>query len=569
MVKLYRKEKENINEAKQVGILYHVCTFDSFFKYIIPKNELRASGKFYNDLLKTYDAISFTRNSLFVVSTGTSLKADILFQIAVDGDKLSEKYKVTPYQDVKFTGNFSVSNESEEVVVGPITNFKSYIKEVKFDIKDWDLSKETTIKQYLFRLKKIKKYLGDIKCTRAYLPKQTIIGVNRLFYKKTKNTNYKINTLDDLINVLSDLDVNRMNLVDTPDLLLQNIENMSEEQIYSVLKEYPSFSSIIPLHDIICKNNISLLKFILEKSNGEVIKISEKSGHFPLYDACSNRCSEEVIKLLLKYGADVNNGYRGNTPISEACLNEDINVVKLLLEAGAEIRSKYSINEPLYVACNKNNYTLAKLLLEYGANPDQYFVDRDSKKRTVLYLCMRYTDQSRINIAKLLLEYGANPNLTEEKENDFLKKAVWKKDEDLVDLLIKNKIKINNKYHNALEASCFVDESLCKKLLDAGADPNIILYPDNIPIILNLVSLPNHIKVKQNFYKILLENGADKTLNKKDSENHTALYYACKKDNLPLVRLFIKYGADISMLGDDLSSITKNDKIIAFLEKNK
>ena len=569
MVKLVRKEL--VNEAKQVGTLYHVCSLDAFVKYIIPNNELKASGKFYNDLLKTYDAISFTRNPLFVVSTGTSLNADILFQFAVDGDMLSEKYKVTPYQDVKFTNNFSVSNESEEVVIGPIKNFKSYIKKVKFDIKDLNLSKDTTIKQYLFRLKKIKKYLGNIECTRAYLPKQVIFGVNRVFYKKTNKDNFKINTLDDLIDILSDFDKNRMDYIDTPDLLFKNIEDMSEDQIYSVLKEYPNFSSIIPLYYIITKNNLSLLKFILEKSKGENIKIAEKSGEFPLYDACFSNCSPEIVKLLIDYGVDVNNGRNNNTPISAACANENIDVVKLLLEAGAEIKSKYRHTNPLYVACEKNNYNLAKLLLEYGADPNQTFVDPDSKERTLLYLCLNYTDENREPIAKLLLQYGADPNIPEEKENDFLYKAVGRKDEELVGLLLDNKIKINNKYHNALLSSCFVGEDICKKLLDAGADPNIILdiYGEKVPIILDLITRPSHVKIKQNVYKLLLEYGAGKTLNNKDSHGNTALYYACKKENLPLVRLFLKYGADVSLLGDDLSSITKNEKILSVLDNSR
>lgn len=123
MVKLVKKGL--IQEAKQVGNLYHVCTLDAFVNYIIPDNELRASGKYYNQLLDTKEAISFTRDPLFVVPTETVMNSGILFQFVIDGNKLSEKYKVIPYNGNRGNPRY---REKEEVVVGPIKNFKSYIK---------------------------------------------------------------------------------------------------------------------------------------------------------------------------------------------------------------------------------------------------------------------------------------------------------------------------------------------------------------------------------------------------------------------------------------------------------
>ena len=127
MNRLNKNESYYIKEGKQVGDLYHVCTLDALVEYIIPENKLEASGKYWNRLLKTNQAVSFTRDKLFVVPTEEIREADILFQIVVDGDKLSNKYKIVPYQDL-ISVDYPKLSQKEEVVIGPITNFKSYIK---------------------------------------------------------------------------------------------------------------------------------------------------------------------------------------------------------------------------------------------------------------------------------------------------------------------------------------------------------------------------------------------------------------------------------------------------------
>ena len=226
MVRLYRKyeDREYRTESKQVGTLYHVCTIDAFVNRIIEDNELgtennlHASGKYHNDLLDTYDAVSFTRDPLFVVPTWTVQGADILFQFVVDGNKLSEHYKITPYN-----GNYYIDDddekhsdpklfEKEEVVIGPIDNFKSYIKEVRFDLK----ALGERLISYRDDIKEIKEYLGSIPCKRKQLPfLQEDWSID---YKKTSKEDslYKIKTLDDLLKYIDDLEENIGKIVSPP-----------------------------------------------------------------------------------------------------------------------------------------------------------------------------------------------------------------------------------------------------------------------------------------------------------------------------------------------------------------
>lgn len=143
MVKLVRKQM--ISEAKQVGSLYHVCSLDALANYIAPTDTLKGSGKYKNWMLGgRNDVVSFTRNKRFVVKTEGIKESIVLFNFKCDGDKLSEKYKVIPYNDFAYdvdTGEKDLKNalydykslESEEVVVGSITKFSTYVESVRFN----------------------------------------------------------------------------------------------------------------------------------------------------------------------------------------------------------------------------------------------------------------------------------------------------------------------------------------------------------------------------------------------------------------------------------------------------
>lgn len=139
-----------LNESKQVGTLYHVCTLDSYLKHILPNDTLQSSGSFNNKVYGGNNWVSFTRDPYFVIS----LPSLVLIQLVIDGDKLSENYKVRPYNfyskpiERKYYDDTSTSNDTddnfiydkpeirqfEEVVSGPIKNISKYIKEVRFDL---------------------------------------------------------------------------------------------------------------------------------------------------------------------------------------------------------------------------------------------------------------------------------------------------------------------------------------------------------------------------------------------------------------------------------------------------
>ena len=121
-----------INEGKQRGDLYHLTTIISLLK-IIDSNTLGDVS------LGKYATVSLTRNKNFYKETKIIPNECYL---TIDGDKLSTKYKIKPYQwhknhffNKKTDNTSSIEDQYEEEVQGYIKNIKRYVKEIIiFDI---------------------------------------------------------------------------------------------------------------------------------------------------------------------------------------------------------------------------------------------------------------------------------------------------------------------------------------------------------------------------------------------------------------------------------------------------
>jgi hypothetical protein len=126
MIKLIDILKE-ITEGKQVGTLYHFTDLSSLLN-ILKTNTLKASSKFEKDKLPT---VSLTRDKLGDIGGvgGTGTKT---VRISIDGNKLSNKYKITPYNYYSNYPDYKESeDEMEEIVQGDIKNIIDYIIEVR------------------------------------------------------------------------------------------------------------------------------------------------------------------------------------------------------------------------------------------------------------------------------------------------------------------------------------------------------------------------------------------------------------------------------------------------------
>ena len=78
----------------------------------------------------------------------------------------------------------------------------------------------------------------------------------------------------------------------------------------------------------------------------------------------------EVVKLLIKHGANVNNTTLTNsTPLRAACFDGHLEIVKHLVECGAdiEIANRHG-HTCLMIACYKGQSKIVKYLIEKGAD---------------------------------------------------------------------------------------------------------------------------------------------------------------------------------------------------------
>lgn len=111
MSKLIKLLKEVLKEAKQVGTLYHFTDYEAAKNIVDDGLKLKVATK-PTGLEKTPDYakyVSFTRNK--------DLKSPTIYRevrFKVDGDAMSNRYKVEPFADTKSGFGRKSSDESEE-----------------------------------------------------------------------------------------------------------------------------------------------------------------------------------------------------------------------------------------------------------------------------------------------------------------------------------------------------------------------------------------------------------------------------------------------------------------------
>jgi len=140
------KQVMGLNEAKQVGTLYHMTSLSNAYKILnddILKSSLNTrnvgvdyrydftnhfddwefnpfTGPRYKKMDELTPFVSFTRDA-----NVRRMGRDVVF--VVDGDMLSNRYRITPYS---IFGNKEEGDEKEERINGDVNNFSKYIVKI-------------------------------------------------------------------------------------------------------------------------------------------------------------------------------------------------------------------------------------------------------------------------------------------------------------------------------------------------------------------------------------------------------------------------------------------------------
>jgi hypothetical protein len=152
------KLRDILNEAKQVGILYHY-TSKAGLKSILDSNELNITTESYRD--HTLYFISFTRNKNFH-RKGNNWNVKTDYRITIDGDKLSNKYKIQPFAYVPgwdYTDNWEydwLEDESESDRRNFFDATSQYDEQEERISFKGPNEKVDNIKQYIIAVDKVK-----------------------------------------------------------------------------------------------------------------------------------------------------------------------------------------------------------------------------------------------------------------------------------------------------------------------------------------------------------------------------------------------------------------------------
>jgi len=149
---------------------------------------------------------------------------------------------------------------------------------------------------------------------------------------------------------------------------------------------------------------------VMARANGQ--KFERWSGEFNSLHTATQSNNDELVKLLIAKGADVNVlADRGYTALSYAVSNGNMGLAEFLISKGANVNPEQ--RPPLHAAVKapKNRKELVELLLSKGAQ-----VNKEEAGGTALYSAVdRYSAVERtdnIEVIKVLLAKGADVNKT-------------------------------------------------------------------------------------------------------------------------------------------------------------
>lgn len=119
-----------ILESKQVGVLYHYTSLENIYKILLTNRLESGDAGMQSD---SYDGlfISTTRDKNFHNQKRTIDSTEC--RIVLNGDKISNRYKIIPHNQIDYDKTRSNNTESEEAILSDvISNLNNYIIRIDF-----------------------------------------------------------------------------------------------------------------------------------------------------------------------------------------------------------------------------------------------------------------------------------------------------------------------------------------------------------------------------------------------------------------------------------------------------
>lgn len=298
-------------------------------------------------------------------------------------------------------------------------------------------------------------------------------------------------------------------------------------------------------------------KFVVpHKAKGETMKINIEKLNKKLIEACEKGNLSKAKKLTLRIGNGIDTVYGiiGETPLMCASRNNQLDICKFLLENGADVNAKGIADyTALMKAAGEGNLEICRLLIDNGA--DISATNSFGDTAFDLAVSVKSSDSSHKEVCALLGEPDSFAKVKKFIENggDINAKNVWSTllveasasgYTSVCKLLIENGADPNAmggaSYTALMMAARKGNLDICRLLIDNGAKINISNYEGNELVWAIMREDADNLEV----CKFLIKNGAE--VNAQDEYGRTPLMVAAQLDKTDVCRLLIENGANVN-----------------------
>ncbi len=288
-----------------------------------------------------------------------------------------------------------------------------------------------------------------------------------------------------------------------------------------------------PLMVAIEQGNLAMIDLLLKL---DVVVDNERGFSSPM-DQALERHDYALVKKLLANGYSPNRvNSKGVPPLNEAIREEYEEIVKLLLEHGADVEGTETSEYPIDVALKVRNLTIIDHLIQAGL----FLEAQNERGQTPLRVAV---DDEDVNLVRLLCRRNADVNeFTERGELTLLQTAIKDGNLDIVRILIEHgadvtygESLIESPIGQAMEEGCMFLATVLQ-----GRDVMIDQRDVEGNSYLHLAAEMNDPRL----ISLLLDAGSN--VDGANQQGWTALHTAARKGNAEAVEMLLAFGANIN-----------------------
>ncbi|ORX43367.1 ankyrin [Piromyces finnis] len=377
-----------------------------------------------------------------ITNSKNSKNNDLLTIIRTNNIEVIKEYineNVVNIDEIKISENpliFAIKNNiSDSIIKFLISN----IKQINFELNNG----ETPLTAALSHNKL--KIAEDLINNGFNINYMNIYTENALIYL-IKNNQISRESLSFLLN--NNIDINIKD-EDDRNALMYAVENELFLIVKDILEYYIMDNKFIINLLLLKQKRIKsstkfLTKIIKHEFNKLHINDIDEEGNSAFLLACDNS-DEETIKLLLKYGTNINlYDDFGYTPLLQSSCEGNVKRVQYLIKYGANINATDDYyNTSLTLACQNGHFEVVDILLKNGANVNVKNINGDTPINVACFALYVSSDNNYHKIIKLLLVYNADVNISNNDNSTPLTLASEIGEKKIVELLLEHGANVN------------------------------------------------------------------------------------------------------------------------------